>query len=154
VLSSFSVFNFQWEVIVESEFPDPFVDLEDEPNLQLNRITNAIIGAAIEVHRHLGPGLPESHYEESLAMELAIRGISFVRQPTVEVQYKECLVGKFRLDFVVADTVIVEVKAVEAIVALHSAQLLTYLRVSGLRLGLLINFNVRSLKDGIRRIAH
>ena len=139
---------------MESEFPDPFVDSEDEPNPKLNEITNAIIGAAIEVHRHLGPGLPESHYEESLALEFELRGISFERQPLVAVQYKGRLVGKFRLDFVVADAVIVEVKAVETLAALHSAQLLTYLRVSGRRLGLLINFNVRSLKDGIRRIAH
>jgi len=134
--------------------PEPFVDREDEPDPELNKITNAIIGAAIEVHRQLGPGLPESHYEEALAYEFELRGICFARQVPVEVFYKGRKVGVFRADFVVERLVLVEVKAVEAIASLHTSQVLTYLRVTKLRLGLLINFNVRALKDGLRRIAH
>ena len=139
---------------MESELPEPFVDAVDEPNPQLNGITNVIIGAAIEVHRWLGPGLPESIYEESLAMAFEARGVSFVRQHCTLVHYKGKEVGKFRLDFLVEGCVIVEIKSVDVLAALHSAQLVTYLRVSGYRLGLLIKFNVCLLKDGVRRIAH
>jgi GxxExxY protein len=137
-----------------NELPEPFVDSEDEPDPELNRVTNAIIGAAIEVHRQLGPGLPESHYEEALAYEFELRRIPFERQVPVDVFYKNRKVGNFRADFVVQGAVLVEIKSVEAIAPLHPNQVVTYLRVTKLRLGLLINFNVAMLKDGLRRIAH
>jgi GxxExxY protein len=117
-----------------------------------NAISHAVIGAAIEVHRALGPGLLESAYEACLRHELAIRGVPFEHQRTLPVHYKglrlEC---GFRIDLLVADAVVVEVKAVEAVLPVHEAQLLTYLRLGGWKLGLLINFNVPVLKDGIYR---
>jgi GxxExxY protein len=118
----------------------------------LNQITQAIIGAAIEVHRRLGPGLLESAYQECLCRELFERGISFERERALPVEYKgirlEC---GYRLDMLVAGEVVVEIKAVEALAPVHEAQLLTYLRLGGWQVGLLINFNVPILKQGIRR---
>ena len=120
--------------------------------MDLDKITEEIIGAAIEVHRALGPGLLESAYEECLCRELELRGISFDRQRPLPVEYKgvrlEC---GYRLDLVVEDAVAVEIKAVSAIEPVHEAQLLTYLRIGGWKIGLLINFNVPVLKNGIRR---
>jgi GxxExxY protein len=120
--------------------------------VDLDKITEEIIGAAIEVHRALGPGLLESAYEECLCRELELRGISFDRQRPLPVEYKgvrlEC---GYRLDLVVEDAVAVEIKAVSAIEPVHEAQLLTYLRIGGWKIGLLINFNVPVLKNGIRR---
>ncbi|HMQ02681.1 MAG TPA: GxxExxY protein [Pyrinomonadaceae bacterium] len=120
--------------------------------MSYNEVTSGIIGAAIEVHRKLGPGLLESAYCECLARELLIQGIEFQREVPVPVVYKgvklEC---GYRLDFLVNGSVVVEVKAVEAIPPVFEAQLLTYLRLGGWKLGLLINFNVIVLKDGIRR---
>jgi len=117
-----------------------------------NEITERIIGAAIEVHRSLGPGLLESAYEECLGHELALRGIAFERQRPLPVEYKgiklECC---YRLDLLVENAVVVEVKAVTDIEPVHEAQLLTYLRLGGWKTGLLINFNVPVLKNGIRR---
>lgn len=114
--------------------------------------TGAIIAAAIEVHRALGPGLLESVYEECLCRELELRGIPFVRQVPIPVEYKgvrsEC---GYRIDLLVKDEVVVEIKAVEAIHPVHEAQLLTYMKLSGKRVGLLINFCVPVLKDGIVR---
>jgi len=119
----------------------------------LNETTEAIIGAAIEVHRALGPGLLESAYEECLCRELALRRVPFERQRQLPVEYKglqlEC---GYRLDLVVADTVVVELKTVEALLHIHEAQLLTYLRLGGWKAGLLLNFNVPVLKQGIRRL--
>ena len=120
---------------------------------QLNALTHEVIGAAIEVHRSLGPGFLESVYEEALCMELYDRDIAFQRQHEVTVRYKERTVGTGRVDLIIRETIVVELKAVDALAPIHTAQLLSYLRVTGYPLGLLINFNVATLKDGIRRIA-
>ncbi|MGQ0761112.1 MAG: GxxExxY protein [Acidobacteriota bacterium] len=118
----------------------------------LNRITGDVIGAAIEVHRQLGPGLLESSYRECLCRELLLRGIPFEREKPLPLEYKGIHLGcGYRLDLLVADSVVVELKAIEALAPIHEAQLLTYLRIGGWRLGLLINFNVAVLKNGIRR---
>jgi len=117
-----------------------------------NEITEAVIGAAIEVHRALGPGLLESAYEECLCRELALRRIPFERQRPLPVEYKGALLDcGYRLDLLVADRVVVEVKSVEIVLPIHEAQLLTYLRLGGWKVGLLINFNVPILKRGIHR---
>jgi len=117
------------------------------------RLTSKIIGAAVEVHRSLGPGLLESAYEHCLAHELALRGIPFERQVMLPVLYKGVNVDcGFRIDLLVEREVVVEVKAVEALHPLHQAQLLTYLKLGGWRVGLLINFNSGVLKEGIRRM--
>ncbi len=120
--------------------------------MKVNQITETIIGAAIEVHRVLGPGLLESSYEECLCRELTLRRLPFERQRPLPVEYKGVhLDCGYRLDVLVADTVVVEVKAVERVLPIHEAQLLTYLRLGGWKVGLLINFNVPVLKRGIRR---
>jgi GxxExxY protein len=117
-----------------------------------NELTHQIIGAAIEVHRTLGPGLLESAYEECLAQELLLRGLRIERQKPIPVIYKDAkLECGYRIDLVVEGRVVVELKSVEALAPIHEAIMLTYLRVSGCKLGLLINFNVELLKDGIRR---
>ena len=117
-----------------------------------NEITHEIIGAAIEVHKLLGPGLLESAYEACLRHEFAIRKIGFQKQKPVPLVYKEIkLACGFRLDLLVEKRVVVELKSVDAIAPIHEAIMLTYLRLSGHTLGLLINFNVSILKDGIRR---
>jgi len=114
--------------------------------------TEEIIGAAIEVHRELGPGLLESIYEECLCRELATRGIPFHRQVPLPVTYKGVKLDcDFRVDLVVFDEVVVELKAVESILPVHEAQLLSYMKLLQKRYGLLINFCVPALKDGIRR---
>jgi GxxExxY protein len=120
-----------------------------------NRIATAIIGAAIEVQRHLGPGLIESAYETALCRELQLRDLAFVRQTPVVVRYKDVVIGEaYRADLIVEDAVIVEVKAIDALAAVHEAQLLTYLRFAGKRLGLLLNFHALPLKSGIRRLVN
>jgi GxxExxY protein len=124
-------------------------DIEEE----LNGLSNAVIGAALDVHRALGPGLLESVYEETLCIELKLRGIPFVRQAIVPVQYKGHMAGEMRLDLLVGSALIVELKAVEELAQVHSAQLLSYLRLTGHQLGLLINFNVPLLRNGIKRLA-
>jgi GxxExxY protein len=117
-----------------------------------NSLTSLIIGAAIEVHKTLGPGPLESAYEECLAREFVLRTIPFERQKPLPVVYKDVkLECGYRLDFLVGSRVIVELKAIESIARVHEAVVLTYLRLSGCKLGLLINFNVAILKDGIRR---
>jgi GxxExxY protein len=114
-----------------------------------------IIGAAIEVHRHLGPGLLESTYEECMSHELNLRGLSFERQKPLALTYKsKNLDCGYRLDIVVEGLVILELKAVDRIEPIHEAQLLTYLKLSSLKLGILINFNVPVLKNGIKRIVN
>ena len=115
--------------------------------------TVGIIGAAIEVHRALGPGLLESVYEECLAVELSLRGLPYVRQQPVPLKYKGRAIGTdLRVDLIVEDRVVVELKAVEKVLPVHEAQILTYLRLTTKTIGLLINFNVPLLKDGgIRR---
>jgi GxxExxY protein len=117
------------------------------------KLTREIIGAAIEVHRVLGPGLLESTYQNCLAHELALRGIAFNREQGLPVVYKDCkLETGYRLDFVVENSVIVEIKPIDAIHPIHEAQVLTYLKLSGYKVALLINFNVVVLKEGIRRL--
>jgi GxxExxY protein len=120
--------------------------------MKVNEITEAIIGAAIEVHRAIGPGLLESAYVQCLCYELALRKIPFQLELPLPVHYKGIKLDcGYRLDLVVADAVVVEVKAVDRIIPLHEAQLLTYLRLGGWKAGLLINFNVPLLRDGIVR---
>jgi GxxExxY protein len=115
-------------------------------------LTEAIIGAAIEIHRELGPGLLESAYEECLCHELHPRELPFWRQLDLPVQYKGLKLDcGYRIDLPVKDSVIVEIKAVPRLLPVHEAQLVTYLRLSGKRVGLLINFNVAALKNGIVR---
>ncbi len=118
----------------------------------VNELTYEIIGAAIEVHRELGPGLLESTYRECLSRELSLRDISFRKECGLPLQYKGIRLDcGYRVDLLVADLVVVEIKALEALAPVHEAQLLTYLRVGGWKVGLLINFNVLVLIDGIRR---
>lgn len=119
---------------------------------KINEITHAVIGAAIEVHRQLGPGLLESACVECLCRELVLRGISFEREKPMPLVYKGIhLESGYRLDLPVAGCVVVEVKSVETLAPVHDAQLLTYLKLGGWRVGLLINFNVAVLKNGIHR---
>ena len=116
-------------------------------------LTEAIIGAAIEVHRYWGPGLIESIYERSLAREMEARGIPFRQQVKLQLEYKDtALEEDFRLDLVVAEKVVVELKAVREFAPVHESQLMTYMKLTGCRVGLLINFNVPTLKDGIKRM--
>jgi GxxExxY protein len=111
-----------------------------------------VIGAAIEVHRTLGPGYLESVYEEALAVELALRGICFQRQVAFALSYKGQAIGEGRLDLLVEDVLIVELKAVEELSAVHIAQALSYLKATGHHLALLINFNVPMLTSGLKRV--
>jgi GxxExxY protein len=118
----------------------------------LTELTEQIIGAAIEVHRRLGPGLLESAYEVCLAYELEQRGLSCERQKPLPVVYKEITLDQgYRIDLLVEGKVVVELKVVEQFTPVHEAQMLSYLKFSGCRVGLLFNFNVKLLKDGIRR---
>ena len=115
-------------------------------------ITEKVIGAAIEVHKHLGPGLLESAYEACLCQELQIRGLTFQRQVSLPLDYKGLHVDSaFRIDLVVEDKIIIELKSQEGILPVHEAQLMTYLKLTGKRVGLLLNFNVPSMKDGVVR---
>lgn len=119
---------------------------------QLNKITEAIIGAAIQVHRTLGPGMLESAYESCLAYELRKRGLAVEQQKAVPLVYEEVkLECGYRMDLWVEHSVVVEIKSVEALAPIHEAQTLSYLRLSGSRLALLVNFNVTVLTDGVRR---
>ncbi len=125
---------------------------EDDAIGDRDPVTNRIIGLAIDVHRVLGPGLLESAYEACLCFELKEQGIPFRRQVPLPVIYKSVSLDcGYRMDIVVDDEVIVELKTVERILPIHDAQLLTYLKLSGIRTGLLLNFNTAVLKDGIRR---
>jgi GxxExxY protein len=117
-----------------------------------NLVTSRIIGAAIEVHRVLGPGLLEPMYETAMCIELELLGMTFVRQEHVPAYYKRHLLGEYRIDLVINDLVIVEIKSAVAVPPVFEAQLLTYLRLTGKHVGLLINFHSRLLKDGIRRM--
>ena len=119
----------------------------------VNKITEGVIGAAIEVHRHLGPGLLESAYEECLCQELKFRNIPFRRQLALPVTYKGAQIDcAYRIDLLVKDELVVELKSVDQLLPIHEAQLLSYLRLGGWRVGLILNFNVPVLKHGIKRL--
>jgi GxxExxY protein len=118
----------------------------------LKDITGQIISCAIEVHSTLGPGLLEGVYEEALEEEFGLRGILYERQKDIGLKYKGKVIGKHRIDYLVAGEIIVELKAVEAMHKIYEAQVLTYLRASGKKVGLLINFNVTRLREGIKRL--
>ncbi len=123
-----------------------------EPSEEVDKLAYAVIGAAIEVHRVLGAGFLESVYQEALCLELQLQRIPFIPQASVAVNYKGASVGEGKLDFLVGNSLIVELKAVENLAPIHSAQVLSYLKMTGHQLGLLINFNVPILKQGIKRI--
>ena len=116
-------------------------------------LTERIIGCAIAVHRALGPGLVEATYEEALCIEFAERGLKFSRQVGVPITYRGHLVGEYRPDLVVEEKVVVEIKSVERLIGLHQAQLLAYMRILRLPVGLLLNFNGETLRSGVRRLA-
>lgn len=121
----------------------------------INEITEKIIGAAIEVHREKGPGLLESAHKSCLAREISLRGLACARQVAVPLTYKgEVVDVAFRADLIVADAVMVELKALDTVLPVHRAQVLSYLRETGHRVGLLINFHVPKLVDGITRLAN
>jgi len=118
-----------------------------------NRISEQVIGAAIEVHRHLGPGLLESSYHACLCLELELQGITYRSHVSIPLEYKEIRIAKsYVVDLVIEDCVVVELKSVDKLLPIHSAQIMTYLRLLRLSSGLLMNFNVDALLHGIRRI--
>lgn len=123
-----------------------------EPNNGLDQLARAVIGAAIEVHRHLGAGLQEPLYAPALHIELALRSIPFETEVILPVSYKGRPLGTRKLDLLVGGTLIVELKSVEALAPIHTSQLICYLKLTGKQLGLLINFNVPLLKDGVKRV--
>ncbi len=124
-------------------------------NEDLNLLTEQVIGAAIEVHRELGPGVLEHSYEAALQHELGLRGFSSIRQVLLPLTYKGLVIpDSYRIDLLVEDRIVVELKTVEALKPVHTAQVLTYLRMSKRSLGLLINFHVPLLRDGLKRIVH
>ncbi len=121
--------------------------------MEFDELSNKVIGCAIEVHRHLGPGLLESTYEQCLAHELKIEGMPFKLQYPLPVEYKGIKLDcGYRIDLLVANSLIVELKSVENVLPIHQAQLLTYMKLSGIKIGLLMNFNVKYMKDGIKRM--
>ena len=128
------------------------VEQKWEPGPGLDALARGVIGAAIEVHRILGPGLLESIYEEALCVELASAGIRFERQVPLEVNYKQRNIGIARVDLLVERQLIVELKTVEFLASVHVAQLLSYLTFTRLNLGLLVNFNAAELRHGIKRV--
>jgi GxxExxY protein len=124
------------------------------PNLQgRDPLTERIIGCAIEVHRGIGPGLLEATYEEAMCVEFGVAGLKYRRQAAFPIVYKGKVIGEYRLDLLVEDLVIVEIKSVERFDPIFEAQVLTYLRCTGKKVGLLINFNTRLLTQGIKRFA-
>lgn len=128
-------------------------EAQSSQRMIINEITEGIIGAAIEVHRALGPGLLESAYEECVCRELTLLGIQFRRQVPLPVEYKGVRLDcGYRIDLLVSEKVVVEIKALEGLLPIHEAQLLTYLKLGGWNVGLLINFNSTVLKHGIKRM--
>ena len=125
-----------------------------EPDKQVDELARAVIGAAIEVHRHLGPGYLEGLYEEALGVELAQRNIPFERQKEISVDYKGHAIGKHRLDFLIGGSLVVELKTVDELAEIHQAQVISYLKATRQSLGLLINFNAPVLRDGIQRVVY
>lgn len=122
------------------------------PEEEVEQLAYRVIGAALEVHKALGLGFLETVYEEALCIELELQKIPFKRQYKVEATYKERPIGVSRLDLVVGDKLVVELKAVDILAPIHTAQMLSYLKTTGFSLGLLINFNVPILKEGIKRV--
>ena len=121
--------------------------------MEFDELSNKVIGCAIEVHRNLGPGLLESTYEQCLAYEFKIEGMPFNLQYPLPVEYKGIKLDcGYRIDLLVANSLIVELKSVENVLPIHQAQLLTYMKLSGIKIGLLMNFNVKYMKDGIKRM--
>ena len=118
----------------------------------VNKLVERVIGAAIEVHRALGPGYLEKTYEEAMAHEFGLSGIPFSRQHPIAVSYKGHLCGEGKLDYLIAGQLVVELKTVDRFAEIHTAQVLSYLRATNLDLGLLLNFHVPVLKDGIKRV--
>ncbi len=133
--------------------PELIVDDEMEPDPRLSEVTNAILGAGFEVHSELGPGYQEITYANAIEIEFKRRGIRYEREVKFSVAYKGAAVGQGCVDFVVDGCVIVELKAVESLTPLFTAQVIAYLKALNLKLALLLNFNVRRLRDGIKRIA-
>lgn len=125
-----------------------------EPDQSLDDLAHRVIGAAIQVHRVLGPGLPEGVYESALCVQLTRDNIPYVRQKRFEIIYENVKVGEGRMDLVIAERLVVEAKAMEMLMKIHQQQLLSYLRANRLPLGLLINFNVVVLRDGLQRIVN
>lgn len=125
-------------------------DLEPETE----NLARRVIGAAIEVHRTIGPGYLESFYQRALSVELEKQDTKHLTEAPIRIDYKGVNVGEGRADLVVEDRIIIELKTVEAIKGIHRAQLISYLKATGIRLGLLMNFNTQVLKDGIQRIIH
>jgi GxxExxY protein len=123
-----------------------------EPDSELDRLAGSVVDAALEVHRVLGPGFLETVYEEALGVELSLRSVVYRRQVPIALQYKGVAVGVARLDLIVGGRLVVELKAVESLLAIHMAQVLSYLKPTRGSLGLLINFNVPFLRQGIRRV--
>jgi len=119
---------------------------------ELNKITEKIIGCAIEVHRNLGPGLLESVYEKALAIELKDDGLKYVRQKKLPVKYKNKSIGEFKIDILVENKIVLELKSVERHDPVFEAQLLSYMKLGNYKLGLLINFNTKLLKNGIKKM--
>jgi GxxExxY protein len=127
----------------------------DAETQRVNEVTEKVIGACIDIHRQLGPGLLESAYEECLCYDLSTLGLAFERQKDLPVEYKSVrLACGYKIDIIVEGLLVVELKAVERFLPIHQAQLLTYLKLSSLSVGLLINFNVPVLKQGLKRIVH
>jgi GxxExxY protein len=129
-------------------------DTESTEEFENNSLTDAIIGAAISVHRELGPGLLESTYEKCLAFELSQSGLQIAAQKEIPIKYKgQSIESGFRADLIVENKVLIELKSVDQLIPVHTAQVLNYLKLTGLRTGLLINFNVQLLKNGIKRLS-
>jgi GxxExxY protein len=126
---------------------------QSEPGGEIDAVAAAVLGAAVEVHRVLGPGFLEEVYEQALDCELTLRGVPFIRQPSLTVVYKDRLVGELRPDLMVAGCLIVELKTVGQLAPIHLAQALSYLKATGLPLALVINFSVPVLLRGVRRVA-
>jgi len=123
-----------------------------EPSAAIDDLAHRVIGAAIEVHRHLGPGFSEGLYEEALAIEFGLRTIPFSRQHSLRVSYKGYQVGEGRADFVIAESLVVEVKAVQQLLGVHSAQVISYLKAGDYHLGLLLNFREAVMRHGVKRV--
>lgn len=137
------------------DFPSGRPILTKMTMIELNQLSHELIGAAIDVHRELGPGLLESAYEEAYSYELGLRNIPHVRQLNIPIRYKGRPIDiAYRADVLAENRIMLELKAVEKLLPIHSTQLLTYLRLSRLSLGLLINFNVKKLIDGIERVSN